>query len=223
MADIKLVIGNKNYSSWSLRAWFMLKEFNIPFEEIRIPLGTDEFYQNIKTYSPAAKVPAVSDGAIKIWDSLSICEYISENYLSGKGWPEDRESRAMARSISAEMHSGFEGVRSQLPINCRALRKNYPMSEQTQNEIKRIQSIWTQCFSMNKEGNWLFGEFSIADAMYAPVVSRFHTYQIELDETASKYSSFVMSNPNIKEWFATSSQEGETIDIAEVGDDIGFL
>ena len=217
MSDIKLIIGNKNYSSWSLRAWFFLKQFNIPFEEVRLPLRTKRFQQEIKKYSPIAKVPTLNHGEIQIWDSLAICDYVSEFLLNGKGWPVDQKSKAHARSISAEMHSGFFGIRNQLPMNCKAIKKNYTLDNDTWSEIKRIQQIWSHCQESNPEGPWLFGEFSVADAMYIPIVSRFQTYEIPLELNTQKYLNFVCENDFFKEWLEASKNEEEIIEDSEIG------
>lgn len=220
MSDIKLIIGNKNYSSWSLRAWFFLKQFNIPFEEIRLPLRTEQYHQEIVKYSPIGQVPVLKHDNVHVWDSFAICDYVSEFLLDGKGWPLQYSDKALARSISAEMHSGFNGIRNQLPMNCRAVKKNYKLDATTRSEIQRVQNIWRQCLENKPKGSWLFGDFSIADTMYAPIVSRFFTYQIELDDTAKQYVDFVRNNEYIQEWLNASAAESEIIENSEVGEDI---
>ena len=220
MTDLKLIIGNKNYSSWSLRAWFFLKQFKVPFKEIRLPLRSKQFHQEIKKYSPSGKVPALNHGDIKIWDSLAICDYVSEFILSGKGWPSDQANKAIARSICAEMHSGFFGIRNQLPMNCRALKMNYTIDNNTTSEIQHIQHLWKQCLESQPVNSWLFGEFSVADAMFVPIVFRFHTYQIQLEDRVQQYVQFVLENENIKDWLQKSRSEVEVIDDSEIGTDV---
>ncbi len=220
MPDIKLIIGNKNYSSWSLRAWFFLKQFKVPFEEVKLPLRSARFFQEIKKYSPSGKVPALNHKNIKIWDSLAICDYVSEFMLDNRGWPSDQSDKAIARSISAEMHSGFFGIRNQLPMNCRALKQDYSLDERTTFEIQQIQHIWKQCLESSSGSSWLFGDFSVADAMFAPIVFRFHTYQIQLEKRIQQYVRFVLENENIKDWLAESRLETEVIEDSEIGVDV---
>lgn len=215
---MRLIIGNKNYSSWSLRAWLLLAASNIDFEEIRIALSMETSSAEISRYNKAGKVPVLHDGELVVWDSLAICEYISEGYLEGKGWPADKEARALARSCCAEMHSGFFTLRERLPMNCRAENRQVPVSADLQKEICRIDDLWSE---MRTEygggGKWLFGEFSIADCMFAPVVFRFSTYQIPVSEESREYMQTVLSHPKIQLWLAAAREEEETIDSEEVG------
>jgi len=214
---MELVIGNKNYSSWSLRGWLMLKGFDIPFTEIKLPLRTDIFTQQIGQYTAARKVPALIDGDIQVWDSLSICEYINETYLDGKGWPLSTSDRALARSISCEMHSGFFNLRAEMPMNCRAKRSMQP-SDLALEEIKRIDNIWATCREKSStQGEWLFGDFSIADIMYAPVALRFATYQTKLSDLSSDYVTSVLNHPAVIEWTDEAMGEEEIIQAEEVG------
>jgi glutathione S-transferase len=184
---LKLVIGNKNYSSWSLRAWLFLKESGIDFEEIRIPLFTDQWREQIGLYSPARRVPVLVDGDLAVWDTQAIYSYVRELYPTAIGWPKDREARAVARSIAAEMHAGFMGVRNDLPQNIRA-RRTLPLESlpsATLQEIERILFIWGDCKKRYGGGGpWLFGEFTIADVVYAPVALRFLTYDIPITPAA---------------------------------------
>lgn len=215
---MKLVIGNKNYSSWSLRAWLMLAANKIPFEEIRVPLSMPDSHSELKKFSDAAKVPVLLDKESVIWDSLAICEYISEQYLDGKGWPVDPMDRALARSCCAEMHSGFFLVREKLPMNCRALNRKVEISTELQNEISRIDKIWKDLLtSYSSIGPYLFGELSIADCMFAPVVFRFNTYNIAVSDISKNYMLTMLEQPDMKKWLEDGSQEKETIDIDEAG------
>ncbi len=215
---MKLVIGNKNYSSWSLRAWFMLAGFDLPFEEIRIPLSTPDTAAAISQYSAAGRVPVLLDGEITVWDSLAICEYISETFLSGQGWPNDRVARAKARSYCAEMHSGFFALRGQLPMNCRAHQRQVAITEELQRDIDRVDAIWSECIrEHSSQGPWLFGSFSIADCMFAPVAMRFASYNPPLSTLARQYVQTVLDHPRIKLWQEQAKAETEIIPAEEVG------
>lgn len=215
---MELIIGNKNYSSWSLRGWLMLKAFGLPFTETRLALFEKEFYSTLATYSPAGKVPVLIDNDITVWDSLAICEYISEVHLANKGWPADVADRALARAVSCEMHSGFFGLRHELPMNCRAKRLITP-TEAALKDIARIDAIWTELLQKNAtNGPWLFGEFSIADVMYAPVALRFDTYNTEVSAHSRAYVETVLAHPAVQAWVADAKQEPETIEEEEVGE-----
>lgn len=172
---MKLIIANKNYSSWSLRGWLTLKAFDVPFEEIKLSLFTEDFYNTLSLYSPVKKVPVLVDGDLSVWDSLAIAEYVNETCLSGKGWPAEPKKRAVARSVVAEMHSGYSALRNEMPMNCRAKRK-IELSRMAQQDIKNICHLWENLRSQHKDqGPYLFGEFSLADAYFAPVAFRFET------------------------------------------------
>lgn len=215
---MKLIIGNKNYSSWSLRPWLLLSAFNIPFEEERISLFSGDYKEKICNYSGAGKVPILQDAEITVWDSLAICEYISENFLQDKGWPADKSMRAEARSCCAEMHSGFSTLRNDMPMNCRALQRKVEISDDLQMDINRINTLWTGLLGKYADyGPWLFGEFSIADCMFAPVVFRFRTYGVQVSELAEKYMATVLAHPQIKLWQEMAEKEKESIAYSEVG------
>ena len=171
---MKLIIGNKNYSSWSLRPWLLLSTFKIEFEEIQESLRQEGLTERLRQYSPTGRVPVLIDENTAVWDSLAICEYVSEKYLAGKGWPEDEALRAEARAVCAELHAAFMGLRGELPMNCRATRK-VELSDSAKLDIARVDAIWSKGMLAGK-GSWLFGDFSIADCFYAPVVLRFKTY-----------------------------------------------
>jgi len=215
--DLSLIIGNKNYSSWSLRPWVFLKQHKIPFTEKRVALFTDTTNQQLAEYNSDFKVPALKDGNILVWDSLSILEYLSEHYLDGRGWPQDQEARALARSISCEMHSSFSNVRNELPMNCRKRFSNIKLSSAAQREITRIKHLWNQCRSQfGGKGEWLFGNYSIADAMYAPIALRFYGYNIPLAGHEEAYVKSVLNQPCINEWIEAGKLEIEVIEEDEI-------
>jgi len=216
---LKLVIGNKNYSSWSLRAWLFLTESQIPFEEIRIPLFTDE-WQKISQYTPARQVPVLVDGDLTIWDSMAIFDHVLEQYPMGQYptvvWPSDLKARAQARSLSAEMHAGFMGVREELPQNIRARRPLQldQLSNRTQQQVGRIQAMWSDCYQQYG-GPWLFGQFSIADVVYAPVALRFVTYEIPMEGSAQDFIQGVQALASIQRWQQDSMAEVESIPLID--------
>jgi len=212
MPDLTLIIGNKNYSSWSLRPWIFMKQKQIAFTEKRIALFTATTNHELAPYNSDYKVPILKDGNLLIWDSLSILEYLSERYLDNSGWPVGADARALARSISSEMHSSFFNVRKELPMNCRKKFHNVRLSENAQHEIKRIKTLWRQCRTRyGKDGEWLFGHYSIADAMFAPVALRFEGYSIALDEIEKAYVQSVLAQPHIIEWIEAGKAEKEII------------
>ena len=211
MIKPKLIIGNKNYSSWSLRGWFVLKHLGIEFDEVKIPLDVPRYKQKLYHYSDAGKVPVYIEDSLTIWDSLAICEYLAERHPLL--WPVDAKARVTARCVSAEMHSSFLDLRNELPMNCRASYRSVTPSKGAAKDITRIENIWTSCRNLYaSEGPWLLGGFSIADVMYAPVASRFDTYQIKLNSTAYEYMQTVLANPHIRQWYEDSRQEAEVID-----------
>lgn len=215
---MKLVIGNRNYSSWSLRAWLMLSAYDLTFEEIRIPLSRAGTGDEIRRYSGAGKVPVLVDGDLIIWDSLAIGEYLSEQYLAGRGWPADVAARAMARSAAAEMHSGFFALRAALPMNCRATGRRVSIDAATQRDIDRIAALWGELrATWAQSGPWLCGGFSIVDCMYAPVVLRFHSYGIELNPTCRAYMDALRAHPKMQHWLQLAAAETEVIEDEEVG------
>lgn len=215
---MKLVIGNKNYSSWSLRPWLLLSVHGIPFEEIRIPLYREDSRAALSAYTDAGKVPVLHDGSLVVWDSLAICEYISEQYLEGAGWPADPAERAEARSCSAEMHSGFFEIRGRMPMNCRAVGRRVDITGALQAEIDRVDTMWSGLRRRFADrGPWLFGDFSIADCMYAPVASRFRTYDIVVSSAAAGYVSHVLGTREMASWYEHGAQETEVLEMSEVG------
>jgi glutathione S-transferase len=179
--SVTLVIGNKNYSSWSLRAWLLLREAGIKFEERRVALDQPGTKAALEAMSAAGRVPVLLLDRETIWDSLAIAETLAERYPEKRLWPADAAARAHARSVSAEMHSGFSALRDQMPMNCRARRRRVPRTAELTADISRVIAIWSDC-GRRYGGGWLFGEFSVADVMYAPVVLRFRTYDVPWPE-----------------------------------------
>jgi glutathione S-transferase len=214
----KLIIGNKNYSSWSLRAWFLLREADIDFDEHRIALDTEDTARQIAEFSPAGRVPALLLDDVTVWDTLAIAETVAERWPETKLWPEDAAARAHARSISAEMHAGFGELRSRMPMNCRAMGRRVALPDALAREIDRVFEIWSGCSRRYGDGGpWLFGEFSIADAMYAPVVLRFRTYGINLPESARRFADRVLQSEAMQAWLLACETETEVIEHEEVG------
>jgi glutathione S-transferase len=199
---LKLVIGNKNYSSWSMRPWVALRASGIAFEEIFIPLYTGEAdKRRLLDFTHSGKVPALIDGDVTIWDSLSIIEYVAERFPQARLWPEDRASRAHARSVSAEMHSGFMALRNECGMNLHRPVGAIALSADARGNVARIQQIWNECRERyGKLGPFLFGQFGAADAMFAPVVHRFRTYAIPVAGEAETYMETMMALPAFQEW-----------------------
>jgi glutathione S-transferase len=208
---LKLVIGNKNYSSWSMRPWLALRASHIPFEEIFIPLYTGQADKDrILSFSRSGKVPALIDGEITVWDSLAIIEYLAERFPEAKLWPQHGAARAHARSISAEMHSGFLPLRNECGMNLHRPVRSVTLSADARANVARIEQIWTECRErFGRQGPFLFGAFTAADAMYAPVVHRFRTYAIKVAPAAQAYMDAMMAQPAFAEW--TKAGLAETI------------
>jgi glutathione S-transferase len=212
MASFTLIIGNKNYSSWSLRAWLTLKQAGLDFDEVRVPLDLPDTHARIMHYSPSGKVPALRHGDLTIWESLAICEYIAELFPDRRLYPQALGARAIARSVSAEMHAGFAPLRHHLPMDCRARLPKQGMAPGVQDNIDRITAIWRDCRQrFGADGNLLFGHFTIADAMFAPVVSRFITYGVPLDPIAQAYVEAIWTLPAMQDWVAAAEAEVEQI------------
>lgn len=214
----RLIIGNRNYSSWSLRAWLLLREAGIEFDEHRIVLDTPTSAQEIVAFSAAGRVPVLLLGDTTVWDSLAISETIAERWPEKNLWPADAGERAHARAICAEMHSGFVALRNGMPMNCRAMGRKVPLPDTLGADIDRIIAIWTDCHRRyGNRGGWLFADFSIADAMFAPVVLRLRTYGINLPESAGFYPKRLLESPAMQEWLAAAESETEVIDADEKG------
>jgi glutathione S-transferase len=206
---LTLVIGNKNYSSWSLRPWLLMRHHDIAFDEVRLPLDTPEFRSGITRWSPSGRVPVLHHGNLVVWDSLAICEYVNEAFLDGRGWPRDGAARAVARAVSAEMHSGFQALRNALPMNCRRRATGFVVPAEARGDIDRITRIWRECRARAAgDEPFLFGAFSIADAMYAPVALRFRTYGVAVGEVERHYADALIALPALREWLAAAEAEG---------------
>ncbi|HKS87621.1 MAG TPA: glutathione S-transferase family protein [Pseudolabrys sp.] len=205
---LTLVIGNKNYSSWSLRPWIAMRVAAIPFNEKIIPLYEPGSREQILQYSPAGKVPVLVDGARSIWESLAILEYLAEKHPAAGLWPREAEARAHARAVAAEMHAGFQALRKNCPMNMWLPPKSRPQPDEAIANVRRIEELWAHCRERYGRGRpFLFGDFGAADAMYAPVVSRLHTYGIEVGGTARDYMNAVMALPAWREWQAAAIKE----------------
>ena len=214
-----LVIANKLYSSWSLRPWLLLKQFGIPFDEILIPLDLPDTKQKVLKHSPAGKVPILVDGEATVWESIAIMEYAGDA-LGAPVWPQDRAARAMARSVAAEMHAGFSALRSACPMN---LGKKYAAKDRGEavaRDVTRFSEIVRQARERFGDGGpFLFGAFSAADAMYAPLVTRLDTYSVDLDATTRAYADAILALPAFREWRAAALQETWIVDADEVDEE----
>ena len=214
----KLIIGNKNYSSWSLRGWLLLAEAGIEFEEERLALDSEDFASKIAQYSPACCVPVLMLAGRPVWDTMAIAETAAERWPDRNLWPSDATARAHARSISAEMHSGFSVLREAMPMNCRAMGRRVGLSDELTADIDRIFEIWSDCHRQyGAGGDWLFGDFSVADAMFAPVVLRFRTYGINIPQSASAYPERLLQSDALQDWLAAAESETEVIEREETG------
>ncbi len=217
MQELTLYIGNKNYSSWSLRAWLFMKQHGLEFAEYRIPLDEPDTADTLARISPTRQVPVLRDGDVLVWESLAICEYLAAT-RELPAWPTDRAAQAWARASAHEMHSGFAALRAELPMNCRAQHRRVQPSAAAAADIERVLNLWTSCRqAFADHGPWLVGELSIADAMYAPVALRFGTYGIPMNDDARDYAAHLFAQPALREWVDAAAQETETIDKEEVG------
>jgi glutathione S-transferase len=212
---MKLVIGNKNYSSWSLRAWILMHHARVPFEEVNISLFTDQGREMIDKWCPAKRVPVLHDGPLVLWDSLAICEYIADKVTETSLWPERSDERARARAMSAEMHSGFADLRRSMPMNCRRVVEGYKPSLEVQIDINRIVQLFEDALQQSK-GPWFFGHYTVADAMFAPVASRFRTYQIPLPVLSQSYVAHTLADEPMQDWYKQASEETAVIESAEI-------
>jgi len=208
MEQPTLIIANRNYSSWSLRAWLALKATGQAFDEVVIPLGRPDTTDNILQWSPTGRVPAFHDGDIVLWDSLAICEHLAEKYPDAGLWPAEPRARATARSVVAEMHSGFVALRKHMPMNLRASYPGEGREPAVEEDITRITNIWEECRTQyGSDGDLLFGDFTIADAFYAPIVSRFRTYGVSPGGIAGGYMEAVWALPAMRDWAAKAFAE----------------
>jgi glutathione S-transferase len=214
----KLIIGNKNYSSWSLRAWLLMREAGIEFEEHRIALDVASTAVEIASFNPGGTVPVLQLGDLTVWDSLAIAETVAERWPDKSLWPTDPDARAFARSICAEMHAGFPVLRNRMPMNCRAMGRKVALPDELGHEIDRVIAIWSAChLKYSGDNGWLFGDFSVADAMFAPVVLRFRTYGINLPESAGFYPQRLLRSEAMQDWLAAAETEIDVIESDEKG------
>ena len=218
MSDLKLIIGNRNYSSWSLRAWLVLRQAGLEFSEEMVPLDMPDTKERLLAHSAAGCVPVLYHGDLKVWDTMAIIEYLAETFPDKSWWPENKPDRARARSVSAEMHSSFFGLRSEMPMNIRATDREITPSDQALADIQRIKAIWRDCLEQKSaDGDFLFGSFCPADAMFAPVIARFRTYGIKLDDRLQAYSDAIWNTEGMVWWREASKDESWTIPREEVG------
>jgi len=205
---LRLIIGNKNYSSWSFRPWLAMKVTGLAFEEHVVSLSDPDFKKTVMQFSPAGRVPALDDDGICVWETLAILEYLSEKFPAAALWPADRAARAHARAIAAEMHAEFTALRRECPMNMWRPAKRHPLSTEASANVARIDAMWTDCRArFGPHGPFLFGGFSAADAMYAPVVSRFATYMVPVGPASRVYMEAVMSLPAWQEWRTAALKE----------------
>lgn len=214
---LTLVIGNKNLSSWSMRPWVALKAFAIPFTEVRVLLDRPDTSSNIAKWCHSGRVPVLLAGEMTVWDSLAICEYLAEQFPDKHMWPRDVAARAMARSICAEMHSSFASLRATMPMDIKGNYAGRGRSPATQADIGRISEIWEECLSRFGCSGFLFGDFSIADAFFAPVVTRFKTYGVVLPPALSAYCERVRSHPAVAEWIEQALAETDAPPVPHAG------
>lgn len=207
---LEIIIGDKNYSSWSMRAWLALELTGAAYEEVLVPLDRPDTAERILAFSPAGRVPVLRDDGLVVWDSLAICEYLAEKFPGAGLWPAERRARAVARAVSAEMHSGFQALRASMPANLRLRRPIAPPPDAVA-DLTRIRAIWRGLLSEARDGEYLFGGFGIADAMFAPVVGRCRTYGIALDGPEAAYADAVWRHPAVARWVAAASAEERSI------------
>lgn len=206
--SLTLVIGNKNYSSWSLRPWIAMKVAGIPFEEIQIPLYEPGSRERMLEYSPAGKVPILIDGDEHVWESLAILEHLAERFPEARLWPSDRRARSYARVVATEMHGGFQPLRQNCTMNLWLPVKARPQPPEVLANVARIEQMWADCRAgFGQSGPFLFGAFGAADAMYAPVVARFNTYGLPVSAKTRAYMDAVMALPAWREWYDAAMQE----------------
>jgi len=207
-----LVIANKNYSSWSMRPWVLLRTLGIEFDEVQLKFGSDAHRDGIARWSPTGLVPVLWLDGEPVWDTFAIAETVAERWPERQAWPTGARARAVARSVCAEMHSGFRALRGAMPMNIRGAYPGKGMNPDVRKDIDRVVDIWTACRErFGQGGDLLFGGFSIADAYYAPVVTRFATYSVELPQVGRRYADAVLALPAVREWSAAGRAEPEFV------------
>ncbi|MHC4512681.1 MAG: glutathione S-transferase family protein [Planctomycetota bacterium] len=212
MTDFTLILGNKNYSSWSMRAWLCMKRTGAAFDEVVLDLAAQDILAQKAQHTPAGRVPVLKHGDLTIWDSLAIAEYLAEIFPAAGLWPADSRRRAWARSLTSEMHAGFAALREQMPMNIRASYPDRVPDDAVKHDIRRIQTAWGDCRAAHGEdGPFLFGSFTIADAFFAPVVTRFRTYAVDMDATCRSYADAVWQHQDVQAWAAAARAESWTI------------
>jgi len=209
---MQLVIGNKNYSSWSMRPWVLARQAGIPFEEVQLKFDDAGAVGGVERYSPTRKVPVLLVEGEPVWDSLAICETLAELHPEKRLWPAAPEARRVARSACAEMHSGFQALRGAMPMNIRSRHPGKGMNPDSRRDIDRVIALWTSCRErFGGGGELLFGRFGVADAFYAPVVTRFQTYAVALPPAAQRYAEAVLALPAVREWMEAARREAEFV------------
>lgn len=217
MHELTLVIGTRNYSSWSLRPWLLLRHLDLPFTERLYHFNTAEFAREVPRLSPSGRVPVLLHGDLRVWESLAICEYASE-LAAGRGWPDDPARRAFARAVATEMHAGFAALRTACPMNARASGRRVALTPALAADLRRIDAIWSQCRrDYGTGGPWLFGGYSVVDAMYAPVALRVQTYGLPLDDDARSYCETVLADAQLRHWVQAATAEQSVVPQDEVG------
>ena len=212
MSALTLVIGNKNYSSWSMRPWVLLRQLGIPFSEVKLRFHSEEWRREIGRWSPSGLVPVLWRGEQAVWDTLAIAETLAEWYPGHGLWPAEPAARAHARSVAAEMHSGFRSLRSTMPMNIRASYPGKGMTAETRNDIARVEALWAEARRrFGSGGPFLFGSFCAADAMYAPVVTRFATYGVALGAESQRYCDVLRAAPGVRAWIREALEEEEVV------------
>lgn len=214
MEELTLIIGNKNYSSWSLRAWLYLAVNKLSFDEIQLPLDTPEFYKRVAEYSPTNCVPALKDGDVQVWDSLAIIEYVRQTKAPAIGWPKEPAKKAMALSAVMEMHVGFMALRHHYPMNCKKPPFVAELRGDVQKDLTRLDQLWRGCLELSG-GPALLGELSIADVYFAPVVFRLNTYQLPMSKPCKDYIAWMLNLPEMKRWAEAASLETEIVVVDE--------
>ena len=213
---MRLVIGNMNYSSWSMRPWLLLTQLEIPFDQEKISFNDPTWQARLEVISPVGKVPVLVDGDVVVWDSLAIVEYLAEKFPDRGIWPRDPRARARARSICAEMHAGFGALRDRLPLNCELVLPNVAFDRAVKRDIERVVASWTDCRArFGTEGPFLFGTFSAADAYYAPVVRRLLGFDVTVPEAAAHYMAAVDALPAMRTWMTAALAEQEYVAMDE--------
>ncbi len=214
---MKLVIADYNYSSWSMRPWMFVRYHKLDIEIERLMFESQELRRQMERSFSNGKVPVLIDGPIEVWDTIAILEYLNEKFPHSGGWPESADGRAVARAVCAEMHSSFQGLRSDIPMNCRRYFPSYEVGERAKKDIDRIQHLWRYCREkFGHQGPWLFGNFTIADAMYAPVVMRFRSVDVDLDEVSQAYCKTMNESEAVREWLQHAQQESHVFDEDEL-------